>query len=74
MAPLNRNQAIWLARGAALGSLWLHLLRALRGLGPAARQQSWPHEAAPEAVAASRSSIEAIPLASGSRAGRTPSC
>jgi hypothetical protein len=31
MAPLNRNQAIWLARGVALGAVLLGLLCALRG-------------------------------------------
>jgi hypothetical protein len=30
MAPSNRNQAIWLARGEALGAFLLGLLRALR--------------------------------------------
>ena len=33
MAPLNRNQAIWLARGIALGAVLLGLLRALSRLG-----------------------------------------
>lgn len=31
MAPLNRTQAIWLARGIALGVVLRGLLRALRG-------------------------------------------
>jgi hypothetical protein len=30
MEPLNRNQAIWLARGVALGIFLRRLLRALR--------------------------------------------
>ena len=31
MGPLNRTQAIWLARGVALGFVLRGLLRALRG-------------------------------------------
>jgi hypothetical protein len=30
MEPLNRNQAVWLARGASLGVILRRLLRALR--------------------------------------------
>jgi hypothetical protein len=34
MKPSNKDQAIWLARGAALGTLLRRLLRALRaGVG-----------------------------------------
>ena len=47
MEPSNRDQAIWLARGAALGTFVGRLLRALRA-GVGLRQTGFGHRTLPK--------------------------
>jgi hypothetical protein len=48
MEPSNRDQAIWLARGAALGTFVGRLLRALRAGVGQLRQTRFGHRTLPK--------------------------
>lgn len=48
MEPLNRNQAIWLARGATLGAILRRALLALRALVGQPRYVTCTHRGLPK--------------------------